>query len=204
MNTSRPAVALLVAVALASTLAGCSEDADRVSAADVATFTPRPVPVDFCAVVTDALPEGWELGEVEADPYDDEFLGVSANCSLSTGYDGDTHTTVSATWRPQSTPESAADGLDTQCKMVDVVAKGSDVVAMREEGLCQAVDDAKVPQWSLLAAMDSKRSGVILVRVDTTVAAHGKGLAQTASEFAVAAADGAVMSDQHVRRRPQK
>lgn len=178
--------ALVGIVALTTTLTGCTSETARPSARDVAIVTPAPLPANFCDLATEALPNGWVLDEVKSDPYDNEALGISATCSLGTGYEGETHTTVLVTWNPQPTVEDSDEALVKQCDRVSRISTGFGASTQRDSELCQSVDDGDVPEWTLLAYTDPERTGVATVRVDTTDPEHAEGLAEDAHRFAAA------------------
>lgn len=155
------------AVLLAATLTGCNQDVARPSAVDVASPAPQEVPADFCGITSAALPGAWVLPELDEDPYDLLPQSSRATCILSTGYEGDEHTTVIVTWKPQRSVEDSAESLKSECDRIGRVSSGMGLVA-HEDNYCQGIEDADRPRWTLLAYSDPARPGVVIIRVDTT------------------------------------
>lgn len=163
----RPTVTALGALLLVSTLTGCNENVARPSAVDVVSPAPQEVPADLCGLASEALPGAWILPELEEDPYDLLPRSSRATCILSTGYEGEEHTTVIVTWKPQRSAEASAESLKIECDRISRVSSGTRLVA-HEDNFCQGIDDAVHPRWTLLAYSDPARPGVVIVRVDTT------------------------------------
>lgn len=180
----RPLLVLAGTVVLATAMTGCASEVARPTARDVATAKPAPLPVDFCGLATKALPAAWALDNAQADPYDNEALGLSTTCSFGTGYEGDTYTTMIVTWQPHSTAEDSEESLTKHCERISRIASASGALTQRDPALCQGVDNADAPEWTLLAYTDAERTGVVEIRVDTTNPDHTKALAEVARQYA--------------------